>query len=107
MYFVDIINIINISTKLGYVCFKIFDRLRIEKPDFMTKIKIIDGDLEQPSLGLSSNDCDWLIENVNFIFHCAATIKFNEPLPVAIRINIQGTENLLEISTKINNLKVI
>ncbi|KAL5235551.1 hypothetical protein ACI65C_002961, partial [Semiaphis heraclei] len=83
----------------------IFDRLRIEKPDFMTKIKIIDGDLEQPSLGLSSNDCDWLIENVNFIFHCAATIKFNEPLPVAIRINIQGTENLLEISTKINNLK--
>jgi len=73
----------------------------------MTKIKIIDGDLEQPSLGLSSNDRDWLIENVNFIFHCAATIKFNESLPVAIRINIQGTENLLGLSTEINNLKVI
>jgi len=84
-----------------------FDRLRIEKPDFMTKIKMIDGDLEQPSLGLSPIDHDWLIENVNFVFHCAATIKFNETLPIAIRINIQGTENLLELATKMNNLKVI
>jgi len=31
------------------VFFKIFDRLRIEKPDFMTKIKIIDGHLEDQS----------------------------------------------------------
>jgi len=84
-----------------------FDRLRIGKPDFMTKIKMIDGDLEQPSLGLSPRDHDWLIENVNFVFHCAATIKFNETLPTALRINIQGTENLLELATKMNNLKVI
>jgi len=87
--------------------FKVFDRLRIEKPDFMNKIKMIEGDLEQPSLGLSTEDSDWLIENVNFIFHCAATIKFNETIPTAVKINIQGTENILELATKINNLKVI
>ncbi|CAI6361900.1 unnamed protein product [Macrosiphum euphorbiae] len=94
------------SQRVADICNQsIFDRLRIEKPDFMTKIKIIDGDLEQSSLGLSPIDHDWLIENVNFVFHCAATIKFNEPLPLALRINIQGTENLLELATKMNTLK--
>jgi len=88
------------------VLFKVFDRLRFEKPDFVTKIKIIDGNLEEPSLGFSTDDRDWLINNVNFVFHCAATIRFNESIQIATKINIQGTENLLELATKINNLKV-
>ncbi|KAF0767976.1 fatty acyl-CoA reductase wat-like isoform X1 [Aphis craccivora] len=83
----------------------IFDRLRIEKPDFMTKIKIIDGHLEEQSLGISSNNRDWLIKNVNFVFHCAATIKFNETLQIATKINIQGTENILVLASNMNNLK--
>jgi fatty acyl-CoA reductase len=48
-----------------------------------------------------------MIENVNFVFHCAATIKFNEPLDLASKINIQGTENLLALASKMKNLKVI
>ncbi|XP_060850791.1 fatty acyl-CoA reductase wat-like [Rhopalosiphum padi] len=82
-----------------------FDCLRIEKPDFVTKIKIIEGDLEQPSLGLSSDNREWLIENVNFVFHCAATIKFNETLHTATKINIQGTDNILDLATTMRNLK--
>ncbi|CAH1738322.1 unnamed protein product [Aphis gossypii] len=83
----------------------VFDRLRFEKPDFVTKIKIIDGNLEEPSLGFSTDDRDWLINNVNFVFHCAATIRFNESIQMATKINIQGTENLLELATIMNNLK--
>jgi len=58
-------------------------------------------------MGSSLNDLDWMIENVNFVFHCAATIKFNEPLELASRINIQGTENLLALASKMKNLKVL
>lgn len=72
----------------------------------MSCIKIIDGDIEDPSLGLSKNDRDWTIENVNFVFHCAATIKFNETLELATKINVQGTENLLLLATEMKNLKV-
>jgi len=72
----------------------------------VTKIKIIDGDLEQPSLGLSSDDRDWLIENVNFIFHCAATVRFNETLQKATKINILGTNNILDLASMMKNLKV-
>ncbi|XP_025207314.1 fatty acyl-CoA reductase wat-like [Melanaphis sacchari] len=83
----------------------IFDRLRKEKPDFVTKIKIIDGNLGEPSLGFSTDDRDWMIKNVNFVFHCAATVRFNETIQMATKINIQGTENLLELATKMINLK--
>uniref|UniRef100_A0A2H8TLX3 Fatty acyl-CoA reductase n=1 Tax=Melanaphis sacchari TaxID=742174 RepID=A0A2H8TLX3_9HEMI len=83
----------------------LFDRLRHEKPNFIKSIKIIEGNLEETSMGLSLNDLEWIIENVNFVFHCAATIKFNEHLELATKINIQGTEHLLELATKMKNLK--
>ncbi|KAL4090330.1 hypothetical protein QTP88_025189 [Uroleucon formosanum] len=83
----------------------LFDRLRSEKLDFMQYIRIIEGHLEDPSMGLSSSDREWMIENVNFVFHCAATIKFNEPLELASKINIQGTEHVLELASQMKNLK--
>lgn len=86
--------------------FKLFDRLRREKPDFMNSIKIIEGNVEYPSMGMSSTDREWAIENVNLIFHCAATIKFNEALDLATKINIQGTKRLLELATEMKHLQV-
>lgn len=58
-------------------------------------------------MGLSSKDRDWLIENVNFVFHCAATVNFNEPLKLATKINVQGTEDVLTLASEMKNLKVI
>jgi len=68
---------------------------------------VIEGNLEELSMGLSLNDFEWIVENVNFVFHCAATIKFNERLDLASKINIQGTENLMALASKMKNLKVI
>lgn len=72
----------------------------------MNDVKIIDGDLVESSFGLKSTDRDWLIENVNFVFHCAATVKFNETLENATKINILGTERLLTLASQMKNLKV-
>ncbi|XP_015366451.1 PREDICTED: fatty acyl-CoA reductase 1-like [Diuraphis noxia] len=83
----------------------LFDRLRNEKPDFMKNIKVIDGNIEEELLGLSMSDRNWIFENVNFVFHCAATIKFNEALELATKINIQGTDNLLTLAAQMKNLK--
>jgi len=73
----------------------------------MQSIRIIDGHLDDSAMGLSSSDREWMIENVNFVFHCAATIKFNEPLELASKINIQGTEHVLELASQMKNLKAI
>lgn len=72
----------------------------------MDHIKVIDGNIEEESLGLSTADRNWIMENVNFVFHCAATIKFNEALELATKINIQGTDNLLTLAAQMKNLKV-
>lgn len=86
--------------------FKLFDRVRKDKPDIMNFVKIIEGSIEELPFCLSSIDHDWIIENVNFVFHCAATVKFNEPLHVATKINVQGTENILNLAKEMKNLKV-
>lgn len=91
---------------MSFILFQFFDRLRKEKPDFMSHVKVIEGGLEEFESG-SFTDRQWLIENVNFIFHCAATVKFNEPLECATKINIQGTENVLMLASHMKKLKVI
>lgn len=72
----------------------------------MKLIKVIDGNLKNPNLGLSLTDREWLIENVNFVFHCAGTVRLNVPLDVATKINVLGTKQLLDLATEMKCLKV-
>lgn len=60
--------------------FQLFDRLREEQPDFAEKIVAVNSDLTQPDLDLSTEDQETLTGCINIVFHCAATIRFNEPL---------------------------
>ncbi|XP_050421309.1 fatty acyl-CoA reductase 1-like [Adelges cooleyi] len=82
----------------------LFDRLRKERPGFMNYINVIVGDLTESPLGLSTVDRDWIVRNVNYIFHCAATIRFDEPIEIATKINIEGTEQLLNMATQMEAL---
>lgn len=45
-----------------------------------------------------------LIENVNIVFHSAATIRFDEDLKSAVDVNIGATRALLTICRKMMNL---
>lgn len=42
---------------------------------------------------------------VNIVFHIAATVRFDENLKIALSINIKGTQDLLNMSREIKNLK--
>lgn len=46
----------------------------------LKKIVPIYGDITLPNCGLSPSDSAKLIDEVNIVYHSAATIKFNEPL---------------------------
>lgn len=59
---------------------QLFERLQEEQPAFANKIVAVNSDLTQPELNLSREDQGILTENVDIVFHCAATIRFNEPL---------------------------
>ncbi|XP_071576188.1 fatty acyl-CoA reductase wat-like [Temnothorax nylanderi] len=82
----------------------VYDRLKKEQPNFSTKIIMIEADLSKLDLGLSQESRERLLDT-NVIFHAAATVRFNEPIRIAVNINVRGTKQLLLIAKEMPNLK--
>lgn len=53
----------------------VFDKLREKTPQCFEKIKAIAGDVSHKDLGLNETDKKLLEENVNIVFHSAATVR--------------------------------
>lgn len=87
--------------------FKIFNDLKTSNPECLKKIKIVEGDLMKPCLGLNEEDKEILKDEVNMILHSAATVRFDEPLKRAVRVNLTSLRELLDIALQTKNLKVI
>ncbi|XP_031657604.1 fatty acyl-CoA reductase 1 isoform X2 [Oncorhynchus kisutch] len=85
---------------------KLFDRLRDEQPDFAEKIVAVNSDLTLPELDLSKVDQETLADCINIVFHCAATIRFNEPLKDAMLLNVLATQKMVALAHKMKHLEV-
>nr|AGP26039.1 fatty acyl reductase [Agrotis segetum]AID66648.1 fatty acyl reductase [Agrotis segetum] len=84
----------------------LFSRLKEERPGDLEKIVLIPGDITAPNLGLSAENERILLEKVSVIINSAATVKFNEPLPIAWKINVEGTRMLLALSRRMKRIEV-
>lgn len=62
------------------------------------------GDVSLPNLGLSPEDRNTLVQRVNIVFHSAATVRFDEPLKVAVNLNTKGTDLVIELCRNMKNL---
>ncbi|XP_031827528.1 putative fatty acyl-CoA reductase CG5065 [Nomia melanderi] len=82
----------------------VFDRLRVENPSVFEKIHPIKGDVTMPDLGLLPEDKQTLIRKVNIVFHSAATVRFDEPLKVAVNLNTKGTNEIIDLCKSMKNL---
>lgn len=58
--------------------FQIFDRIRKINPQLLEKLKIIKGDILEEDLGIDEKDFQDLVDNVNVIFHAAASVRFGK-----------------------------
>jgi len=85
---------------------KIFDRLRKENPDFELKIKPVEGDMMKPNLGISQTDAEQLSNKIHLVFHSAATIKFDEPIRVAVEMNMLAVRKMIKLSKTFNKLEL-
>ncbi len=83
-----------------------FENLIRERPEVMTKIIPVEGDISLPNLGLSVADLELLSNNVSLIFNSAATIRFNEDLRTAVQLNVRGPQQLLHICRQMKHLAV-
>lgn len=85
---------------------KIFDNIREKNPDVLHKLVCVPGDINEPNIGLDDCDVKMLQDRIDIVFHVAATVRFNEPLYDAANLNTFGTQRVMELCTKMANLKV-
>ncbi|XP_077357360.1 fatty acyl-CoA reductase 1 isoform X2 [Festucalex cinctus] len=84
---------------------RLFDRVREDEPNFRRKIVAVSSELMQPGLAISAEDADKLAACVNVVFHCAATIRFDEPLKHAVQLNVIATQQLLGLAKHMRHLE--
>lgn len=81
-----------------------FQRLRDSQPNAVKKIIPLYGDISNNNLGLSEAHQQLVIENVNIVFHCAATLRLEAELTDAVDMNVVGTKRVADLAKKIKNL---
>ncbi|XP_064480331.1 fatty acyl-CoA reductase 1-like [Ornithodoros turicata] len=85
---------------------RLFEKLRADKPDAFKKIVVVPGDMVQPQMGMSNIDRERIINEVSVVIHGAASVRFDEPLKVAVRSNLLATKMLLDLCKEMKSLKV-
>lgn len=85
---------------------QIFDNIREKNPDVLGKLVCIPGDINEPQIGMDERDIKTLEDNIDIVFHVAATVRFNEPLRDAANLNTFGTRRVMELCTKMSKLRV-
>lgn len=65
-----------------------------------SRVHWLPGDIERPRFGLDARSHDALVAEVEEIFHCAATTRFDLPLADAQRVNVTGVERVLDLAER-------
>ncbi|EFA05233.2 putative fatty acyl-CoA reductase CG5065 [Tribolium castaneum] len=85
----------------------LFDLLKKQQGDeILKKVEAISADMEAPDLALAASDRKKLAEEVEMIYHCAATIRFDESLRKAVFLNTRGTKLMLDLAKECKKLIV-
>lgn len=84
----------------------LFVTVRSEQTDLDSKLVVVEGDIENASdLGIDDVIKRRMFDDVSVVFHLAATVSFNEPLRVAVSLNIAGLRNVLQLCKQMSKLE--
>lgn len=81
--------------------------LKEQEPSIFKKLIPIPGDVGLDDLGISPENRQTLINNVNVIIHSAATLDFHEPLKPTVNINLLGTRRVTQLALQVHNLSAL
>jgi nucleoside-diphosphate-sugar epimerase len=73
-------------------------QLWLDEPAKRGKFRFVAGDIEQPGLGISSEDRVTLEDSLTHVIHCAASVAFDDPYEISFRANVLGNLNALRFS---------
>jgi len=75
-----------------------------DKDNFRSKLKAIPGDVTLPNLGISDEDEAILCRDVSVVIHSAATIRFDEPIKDAVKMNVDGALKMFRLCERLPRL---
>ncbi|XP_049545191.1 fatty acyl-CoA reductase wat-like [Anopheles darlingi] len=84
----------------------LFSVLKAENEASLAKICPVEGDCTQLKLGMSADTLEKL-QNVQFVFHVAASVRFDDPLRDAILTNTRSTREVMEWATTLHKLRAV
>ncbi|XP_066255583.1 putative fatty acyl-CoA reductase CG5065 [Euwallacea similis] len=84
----------------------LFAKLREQRPSSLEKCQVISGDMLETDLGISEADRQVLQNEVDYIFHSAATTRFDNTLQYAVKMNTLGTKYMLDLAKQCKKLKI-
>ena len=64
----------------------------------LERVRALPADITSPSLGLSERTWHELAEWSTHIVHCAATVRFDEPLATARAVNVAGVQRVIDLA---------
>ena len=82
-----------------------FVLLQDRKKEILQRTEVISADLSTPGFGLSSEQRERICCKTNFIIHCAASIRFDQPIQDIMRTNYTPTRDLLRLASAMPALK--
>ncbi|KAJ8916667.1 hypothetical protein NQ315_000312, partial [Exocentrus adspersus] len=85
----------------------LFDLLRQTHPENLKKVVPVVGDVTELDLGMSAEDRAVLVEDVNFVYHIAASVRFDDSLHDAIIMNTRGTREVVLLAKQMKRLEVL
>ena len=67
----------------------------------------MNGDIVEDEFGLDEESKEIIKEEVNIIFHSAATVRFDEDLTKSVAMNVRAVSSLMSLARQINNLEAL
>jgi len=85
----------------------VFNQIRTEYPIMFNKLVSVNGDVSETDVGLSEDDRQSVVTEVNIAFHSADTVRLNESLKSAVILNTLGIQSVILLCGDIQNLQVL
>ncbi|XP_058462932.1 fatty acyl-CoA reductase wat-like [Malaya genurostris] len=84
----------------------LFDKIHEVCPDVLQKIVPISGDCSKLRMDLDEPS-ERQLEHVQFVFHAAASVRFDDPLTDAILLNTRGTREVCRWAKTLKKLRAL
>jgi len=91
----------SLATRAAEEIARICDLTAKKAEDF----RVVEGDITEPSLGLSASDLELVQQETTRVFHLAAIYDLAVPRELAMRVNPGGTRNVLALARSLPHLQ--